>query len=84
MRDIPWPEELVFSLDQKMLNDIAYAKEQYYKQVCSLCIFPINTDGFFTFGMSVLPVPIDDVWGVGNSSDFSCTDLCASCSYFNE
>lgn len=54
MRDIPWPEELVFSLDQKMLNEIAYAKEQYYKQVCSLCIFSVISDSF-VFGTSALP-----------------------------
>lgn len=33
MRDIPWPEELVFTVDQKIINEIGHAKELYYKKV---------------------------------------------------
>ncbi|XP_006031764.1 peroxisomal carnitine O-octanoyltransferase isoform X1 [Alligator sinensis] len=36
VRDIPWPEELVFTLNQKMLNEIEHAKEQYYQQASDL------------------------------------------------
>ncbi|KAM9574576.1 peroxisomal carnitine O-octanoyltransferase [Guaruba guarouba] len=36
VRDIPWPEELVFTVDQKIINEIGYAKEFYYKKVSDL------------------------------------------------
>lgn len=39
MRDIPWPEELVFTVDQKIINEIGYAKEFYYKKVEFLAAF---------------------------------------------
>ncbi|XP_015283929.1 PREDICTED: peroxisomal carnitine O-octanoyltransferase, partial [Gekko japonicus] len=51
VRDIPWPEELVFNLDQKMLNDIACAKEQYYKQVSDIQL--VNY-AFTSFGKSLI------------------------------
>nr|XP_056713390.1 peroxisomal carnitine O-octanoyltransferase [Euleptes europaea] len=51
VRDIPWPEELVFSLDQKMRNDIAHAKEQYHKQVSDIQL--VNY-AFTSFGKSLI------------------------------
>lgn len=33
MRDMPWPEELVFTVDQKIINEIGRTKEFYYKKV---------------------------------------------------
>uniref|UniRef100_A0AAA9SDI4 Peroxisomal carnitine O-octanoyltransferase n=1 Tax=Bos taurus TaxID=9913 RepID=A0AAA9SDI4_BOVIN len=36
VRDIPVPEELVFTVDEKVLNDINQAKAQYFKQVSDL------------------------------------------------
>lgn len=33
VRDIPWPEELVFTVDQKIINEIGHTKELYYKKV---------------------------------------------------
>ncbi|KAM6315274.1 peroxisomal carnitine O-octanoyltransferase [Aegotheles albertisi] len=36
VRDIPWPEELVFTVDQKLVNEIGHAKELYYKKVSDL------------------------------------------------
>ncbi|XP_077160259.1 peroxisomal carnitine O-octanoyltransferase isoform X2 [Paroedura picta] len=51
VRDIPWPEELVFNLDQKMLSNIAYAKEQYYKQVSDIQL--VNY-AFTSFGKSLI------------------------------
>lgn len=39
VRDIPLPEELVFTVDEKILNDISQAKAQYLKQVDFL-LFP--------------------------------------------
>ncbi|XP_068942217.1 peroxisomal carnitine O-octanoyltransferase [Petaurus breviceps papuanus] len=38
VRDIPQPEELVFTVDHKVLDDIAQAKDQYLKQVSDLQI----------------------------------------------
>ncbi|XP_060104426.1 peroxisomal carnitine O-octanoyltransferase [Heteronotia binoei] len=51
VRNIPWPEELVFSLDQKILNDIAYAKGQYYKQISDMQL--VNY-AFTSFGKSLI------------------------------
>ncbi|NXI63064.1 OCTC octanoyltransferase, partial [Anseranas semipalmata] len=36
VRDIPWPEELVFTVDQKVISEIGHTKEIYYKQVSDL------------------------------------------------
>ncbi|XP_026958511.1 peroxisomal carnitine O-octanoyltransferase isoform X4 [Sagmatias obliquidens] len=36
VRDIPLPEELVFTVDEKVLNDITEAKAQYLKQASDL------------------------------------------------
>ncbi|XP_049570856.1 peroxisomal carnitine O-octanoyltransferase isoform X6 [Orcinus orca] len=36
VRDIPLPEELVFTVDGKVLNDINQAKAQYFKQASDL------------------------------------------------
>lgn len=33
VRDMPWPEELVFTVDQKIINEIGRTKEMYYKKV---------------------------------------------------
>lgn len=33
VRDLPLPEELIFTVDEKILNDISRAKAQYFKQV---------------------------------------------------
>lgn len=33
VRDIPWPEELVFTVDSKIMNEIGHTKELYYKKV---------------------------------------------------
>lgn len=38
VRDIPLPEELVFTVDEKILNDISHAKAQYLKQASDLQI----------------------------------------------
>ncbi|NXF36835.1 OCTC octanoyltransferase, partial [Nyctibius bracteatus] len=36
VRDIPWPEELVFTVDQNLINEIGRTKELYYKKVSDL------------------------------------------------
>lgn len=47
VRDIPVPEELVFTVDEKVLNDINQAKAQYFKQVdFSLFSLIVNTLSF--------------------------------------
>lgn len=33
VRDMPWPEELVLTVDQKIINEIGRTKEMYYKKV---------------------------------------------------
>ncbi|KAM4705893.1 peroxisomal carnitine O-octanoyltransferase [Rhinophrynus dorsalis] len=38
VRELPCPKELVFTVDQKILNDIALAKDQYFLQVSDLQI----------------------------------------------
>ncbi|OCT73980.1 hypothetical protein XELAEV_18032941mg [Xenopus laevis] len=38
VRELHNPKELVFTVDQRILNDIALAKEQYYKQASDLQI----------------------------------------------
>ncbi|CAI5788801.1 peroxisomal carnitine O-octanoyltransferase [Podarcis lilfordi] len=51
VRDIPWPEELVFRLDQKVLNNIAHSKEQYEKQVSDV---EVVNYAFTTFGKALI------------------------------
>uniref|UniRef100_A0ACB8FWR1 Uncharacterized protein n=2 Tax=Sphaerodactylus townsendi TaxID=933632 RepID=A0ACB8FWR1_9SAUR len=51
VRDIPWPEELVFSLDSKIQNDIADAKQRYYKQISDIQL--VNY-AFTSFGKSLI------------------------------
>ncbi|KAJ1100833.1 hypothetical protein NDU88_005908 [Pleurodeles waltl] len=47
VRDIPLPEELVFTLDEKLLSDIRQAKEQYLQQAADLQVI---TYAFTSFG----------------------------------
>nr|XP_058153062.1 peroxisomal carnitine O-octanoyltransferase isoform X2 [Dasypus novemcinctus] len=47
VRAIPLPEELVFTVDEKVLNDISQAKAQFFKQVSDL---EIVTYAFTAFG----------------------------------
>ncbi|XP_053119936.1 peroxisomal carnitine O-octanoyltransferase isoform X3 [Hemicordylus capensis] len=51
VRDIPWPEELVFKLNQKVLNDIANAKEKYNQKVSDLQV--VNY-AFTSFGKALI------------------------------
>ncbi|XP_062983410.1 peroxisomal carnitine O-octanoyltransferase [Elgaria multicarinata webbii] len=51
VRDIPWPEELVFRLDQKVLKDIAHAKEKYNKQASDIQL--VNY-AFTSFGKALI------------------------------
>uniref|UniRef100_A0A672TX24 Carnitine O-octanoyltransferase n=1 Tax=Strigops habroptila TaxID=2489341 RepID=A0A672TX24_STRHB len=51
VRDIPWPEELVFTVDQKIINEIGYTKEFYYKKVSDLNL--VNY-AFTSFGKALL------------------------------
>ncbi|NXY81104.1 OCTC octanoyltransferase, partial [Alcedo cyanopectus] len=36
VRDLPWPEELVFTVDQKVISEIEQAKEWYHQKVSDL------------------------------------------------
>ncbi|XP_029444668.1 peroxisomal carnitine O-octanoyltransferase [Rhinatrema bivittatum] len=47
VRDIPWPEELVFTVDLKVLDDIRLAREQYQKQASDL---QVANCAFISFG----------------------------------
>ncbi|XP_049627015.1 peroxisomal carnitine O-octanoyltransferase [Suncus etruscus] len=47
VRDIPLPVELVFTVDQKILNDISLAKTQYFKQASDL---EVVVRAFTSFG----------------------------------
>ncbi|KAM4685371.1 peroxisomal carnitine O-octanoyltransferase [Amazona ochrocephala] len=51
VRDIPWPEELVFTVDQKIINEIGYAKEVYYKKVSDLQLVHY---AFTSFGKALI------------------------------
>ncbi|XP_007424767.1 peroxisomal carnitine O-octanoyltransferase [Python bivittatus] len=51
VRDIPRPEELVFKLDQKVLNDIAHAKEKYYNLTSDL---ELVNYAFTSFGKALI------------------------------
>uniref|UniRef100_A0A8D0HQR9 Peroxisomal carnitine O-octanoyltransferase n=2 Tax=Sphenodon punctatus TaxID=8508 RepID=A0A8D0HQR9_SPHPU len=50
VQDIPWPEELVFTLNQKVLNDIGCAKEKYHKQMSDL---QVASYAFTPFGKAL-------------------------------
>ncbi|XP_078520524.1 peroxisomal carnitine O-octanoyltransferase-like isoform X2 [Lissotriton helveticus] len=47
VRDIPLPEELVFTLDEKLHSDIRQAKDQYFQQAADLQLI---TYAFTSFG----------------------------------
>ncbi|XP_007531987.1 peroxisomal carnitine O-octanoyltransferase isoform X1 [Erinaceus europaeus] len=47
VRNIPLPEELVFTVDEKILNDIKQAKAQYFKQASDIQIVAL---AFTPFG----------------------------------
>ncbi|XP_067863035.1 peroxisomal carnitine O-octanoyltransferase isoform X6 [Heptranchias perlo] len=51
VRDLPLPEELVFVLDQRVLNDIEQSKQQYYKQASDI---QIASYAFTAFGKSLI------------------------------
>ncbi|NXG63258.1 OCTC octanoyltransferase, partial [Hemiprocne comata] len=51
VRDIPWPEELEFTVDQKLKNEIGLAKESYYKTVSDLQL--VNY-AFTSFGKALI------------------------------
>ncbi|XP_041039525.1 peroxisomal carnitine O-octanoyltransferase isoform X5 [Carcharodon carcharias] len=51
VRDLALPEELVFALDQRVLNDIDQAKQQYYKQALDV---QIVSYAFTAFGKSLI------------------------------
>lgn len=48
VRDISLPEELVFTVDDKILNDINQAKAQFLKQVDFLNFFFLDTKAFLS------------------------------------
>ncbi|NWU13581.1 OCTC octanoyltransferase, partial [Cephalopterus ornatus] len=51
VRDIPWPEELVFTVDPKIINEIGRTKELYYKKVSDL---QLVSYAFTSFGKALL------------------------------
>ncbi|NWH71350.1 OCTC octanoyltransferase, partial [Piaya cayana] len=51
VRDLPWPEELVFTVDQKVLSGIRHAKELYYNKVSDLQL--VNY-AFTSFGKALI------------------------------
>ncbi|XP_075067972.1 peroxisomal carnitine O-octanoyltransferase isoform X1 [Mixophyes fleayi] len=51
VRDLPHPEELVFTVDQKILNDIALAKAQYLTQGSDL---QVANYAFTSFGKTLV------------------------------
>ncbi|XP_020633624.3 peroxisomal carnitine O-octanoyltransferase isoform X1 [Pogona vitticeps] len=51
VRDIPWPKELAFTLDQKVLNDIALAKDHYKKKTSDV---ELVNYAFTSFGKSLI------------------------------
>uniref|UniRef100_A0A8C3KT96 Peroxisomal carnitine O-octanoyltransferase n=1 Tax=Calidris pygmaea TaxID=425635 RepID=A0A8C3KT96_9CHAR len=51
VRDIPWPEELVFTVDQKIISEIGRAKELYYKKVSDLQLVHY---AFTSFGKALI------------------------------
>ncbi|XP_021243189.1 peroxisomal carnitine O-octanoyltransferase isoform X2 [Numida meleagris] len=51
VRDIPWPEELVFTVDQKIINEIERTKEIYYEKVSDL---QLACYAFTSFGKALI------------------------------
>ncbi|NWZ72304.1 OCTC octanoyltransferase, partial [Acrocephalus arundinaceus] len=51
VRDIPWPEELVFTVDPKIINEIGCTKELYYKKVSDL---QVVSYAFTSFGKALI------------------------------
>ncbi|XP_077124371.1 peroxisomal carnitine O-octanoyltransferase isoform X2 [Ranitomeya variabilis] len=51
VQDLPDPEELVFTVDQKIINDIASAKAQYHTQASDL---QVASYAFTSFGKSLV------------------------------
>ncbi|NWV14980.1 OCTC octanoyltransferase, partial [Ptilonorhynchus violaceus] len=51
VRDIPWPEELVFTVDPKIVNEIGRTKELYYKKVSDL---QLVSYAFTSFGKALI------------------------------
>ncbi|XP_064300756.1 peroxisomal carnitine O-octanoyltransferase [Phalacrocorax carbo] len=51
VRDIPWPEELVFTVDQKIIDEIGRTKEFYYKKVSDL---QVVSYAFTSFGKTLM------------------------------
>uniref|UniRef100_A0A8D2NMU9 Peroxisomal carnitine O-octanoyltransferase n=1 Tax=Zosterops lateralis melanops TaxID=1220523 RepID=A0A8D2NMU9_ZOSLA len=51
VRDIPWPEELVFTVDTKIINEIGCTKELYYKKVSDL---QLVSYAFTSFGKALI------------------------------
>ncbi|NWW01485.1 OCTC octanoyltransferase, partial [Oreocharis arfaki] len=51
VRDIPWPEELVFTVDPKIINEIGHTKELYYKKVSDL---QLVSYAFTSFGKALI------------------------------
>ncbi|XP_005418650.1 peroxisomal carnitine O-octanoyltransferase [Geospiza fortis] len=51
VRDIPQPEELVFTVDSKIMNEIGLTKELYYKKVSDLQLVSYT---FTSFGKALI------------------------------
>ncbi|NXQ60994.1 OCTC octanoyltransferase, partial [Anthoscopus minutus] len=51
VRDIPWPEELVFTVDPKIITEIECTKELYYKKVSDL---QLVSYAFTSFGKALI------------------------------
>ncbi|XP_044280569.1 peroxisomal carnitine O-octanoyltransferase isoform X2 [Varanus komodoensis] len=51
VREIPWPQELVFRLDQKLLKAIAQANQQYKKQTSDI---QLVSYAFTSFGKALI------------------------------
>nr|XP_014345424.1 PREDICTED: peroxisomal carnitine O-octanoyltransferase [Latimeria chalumnae] len=49
--DIPWPDELIFKVDQKVLEDIECAKQQYQQQASDI---QIANSAFTSFGKALI------------------------------
>nr|XP_033787107.1 peroxisomal carnitine O-octanoyltransferase isoform X2 [Geotrypetes seraphini] len=51
IRDIPWPEELAFTVDLKVLDDIRLAKEEYQQQASDVQLI---SHAFTSFGKKLV------------------------------
>ncbi|NXF03069.1 OCTC octanoyltransferase, partial [Smithornis capensis] len=51
VRDIPWPEELVFTVDPKIIDEIGRTKELYYKKISDL---KLVSYAFTSFGKALI------------------------------